>query len=399
MGISTGLLRFCSFEVDLEVRELRRNGRRVKLQDKPLQILIALLERPGRLVSREELHRRLWSEDTFVDFDHNLNNAVEKLRRALSDSAEQPKFIETLPKRGYRFIADVELCTTHDAPHVTEVAPQQKAVIGASTSPTPLPLSRPDQIDPPVLVTPGKSLKRRLGIRLAVVTSFLLALLFIATRFFGSPHIPVSSANSGDPEIKALVIGKNGALDPTAEGFKLHLNGQYETEAMRNPTKPGWDRLKIISNDGAYYYRALSAAEKQFALDHDWTMMCVCALEKGSLSTNIDFGPGLRRFDIELLREGDNYYVALTRAISPELVWEQKVEFAGVGDIDHPHTYELRYDHAAQTATLLIDGRQMASGYRGHTQFLEDRGLIFGSYNYANSNGVGVFRTVGFEAR
>ena len=102
------ILRFASFEVNVEVGEVRRYGHRIKLQDKPFQILVALLERPGALVTREELQQRLWSDDTFVDFDHNLNNAVDKLRKALNDYAERPKFIETLPRRGYRFIGGVQ---------------------------------------------------------------------------------------------------------------------------------------------------------------------------------------------------------------------------------------------------------------------------------------------------
>jgi hypothetical protein len=177
------------------------------------------------------------------------------------------------------------------------------------------------------------------------------------------------------------------------------LHGQYETKVVRNSSKHGFDRLEIISNDQAYYYRSLTAAEKKFALSHDWNLTCVCALEQGQLSTNVDFGPGLRRFDIELLREGDKYYVALTKQISPEMTWDQQVEFPGVGDIDHPHTYELRYDHSVQTAALWIDGQLIASGYRGHTQFLEDRGLMFGSYSYlSNEKGIGVFRVARLEA-
>jgi Tol biopolymer transport system component/DNA-binding winged helix-turn-helix (wHTH) protein len=100
--------RFGVFEVDLREGELRKRGLRVKLQDQPLQLLVMLLERPGEIVSREELQRRLWPADTFVDFDHSLNSAIKKLREALGDQAENPRFIETLHRRGYRFIAPVE---------------------------------------------------------------------------------------------------------------------------------------------------------------------------------------------------------------------------------------------------------------------------------------------------
>jgi TolB-like protein/DNA-binding winged helix-turn-helix (wHTH) protein/Tfp pilus assembly protein PilF len=102
-------LRFGVFEAALEAGELRKHGFRLKLSEQPFQILAMLLERPGEIVSREELRELLWPRDTFVDFDHGLNNAVMKLREVLGDSSEHPRFIETLPRRGYRFIAPVEI--------------------------------------------------------------------------------------------------------------------------------------------------------------------------------------------------------------------------------------------------------------------------------------------------
>jgi TolB-like protein/DNA-binding winged helix-turn-helix (wHTH) protein/Tfp pilus assembly protein PilF len=99
---------FGLFEVDLRSGELYKHGIRLKLQDQPFQVLALLLEHPGDVVSREELRQRLWSADTFVDFDTGLNSAIKKLRDVLSDSAEKPRFIETLPRRGYRWLAPVE---------------------------------------------------------------------------------------------------------------------------------------------------------------------------------------------------------------------------------------------------------------------------------------------------
>src|SRR5262245_16124503 len=98
---------FGSFEVDLESGELRRQGVKIKLQDQPFRLLALLLERAGEVVTREELRDELWPADTFVDFDHSLNTAVRKLREALGDSAETPRFVETLARRGYRFMAPV----------------------------------------------------------------------------------------------------------------------------------------------------------------------------------------------------------------------------------------------------------------------------------------------------
>jgi eukaryotic-like serine/threonine-protein kinase len=105
---SNPVVRFGVFEADLASGELRKGGVKVKLQEQPFQTLALLLERPGEVVTREEIKRRLWPADTFVDFDHGLNKAINRLRDALGDSADEPRFIETLPKRGYRFIAPID---------------------------------------------------------------------------------------------------------------------------------------------------------------------------------------------------------------------------------------------------------------------------------------------------
>ena len=98
-------IRFGLFELDLRSGELLNHGRRVRLQDQPLQILALLLEHPGEVVTREELKRRLWPTETFVDFDQGLNAAMKRLREALGDDADHPVYVETLPRHGYRFIA------------------------------------------------------------------------------------------------------------------------------------------------------------------------------------------------------------------------------------------------------------------------------------------------------
>jgi len=103
--------RFGAFEVHEAVGELRRNGIRVKLHSQPFQILLMLLDRPTELVTREEMRQRLWDEDTFVDFDHGLNTAINKLREALGDLASQPRYIETVSGKGYRFLAPVTVET------------------------------------------------------------------------------------------------------------------------------------------------------------------------------------------------------------------------------------------------------------------------------------------------
>src|SRR5450759_3630491 len=115
-------IRFGVFEVDLHTGELRKQGLRIKLRDQPFQILLLLLAHPGEVVSRDELQKQLWPADTFVGFEGGLNKAVNHLRDALGDSAESPRFIETLPKRGYRFIAPVD--AGHSNGHRLEPTPE-----------------------------------------------------------------------------------------------------------------------------------------------------------------------------------------------------------------------------------------------------------------------------------
>src|ERR1700674_3693793 len=100
-------LRFGVFEVDLQAGELHKSGVRLKLQEQPLQVLIALLRKPGEIVTRDELRKKLWDADTFVDFEHSLGTPINKIGEVLGDAAENPRFIETLPRRGYRFVGQV----------------------------------------------------------------------------------------------------------------------------------------------------------------------------------------------------------------------------------------------------------------------------------------------------
>ena len=108
------LLRFGVFEVDLAAGELRKNGARIRLQEQPFQVLAALLQNAGQVVTRDHLREKIWPADTFVDFDHSVNTAVNKIREALGDSAASPRFVETLARRGYRFIAPVESTAEQD---------------------------------------------------------------------------------------------------------------------------------------------------------------------------------------------------------------------------------------------------------------------------------------------
>ena len=110
------VLRFGAFELDRHAGELRRRGVKLRLSGQPLQLLSILLLSPGRLVSRDEIRRQIWPTDTFVDFDHGLNNAICRIREILADLPQSPRFIETLPRRGYRFIGRVEETASFEPP-------------------------------------------------------------------------------------------------------------------------------------------------------------------------------------------------------------------------------------------------------------------------------------------
>jgi Tol biopolymer transport system component/DNA-binding winged helix-turn-helix (wHTH) protein len=160
------IVRFGNYEVDLRAGELRRGGLKVKLGGQPFDVLVTLLEKPGQVVTREDLHDKLWSQDTFVDFEHGLNKAINKVREALGDDADNPRFIETLPRRGYRFLAPV----MQPAP---EALAEQNP---ADHSPASLPLTK------------ASVLRKRWPLRLAASTAVAIALVSV---FVGSrPHLP-----------------------------------------------------------------------------------------------------------------------------------------------------------------------------------------------------------------
>ena len=131
------MLRFGVYEVDLRTGELRKRGTRLKLQEQPFQVLALMLQRRGDLVTRDELRERLWPADTFVDFDHGLNTCINKLRETLGDSANSPTYIETLPRRGYRFIAPVVIVMETVESDAVPVVPSTTEPLAAASTATP----------------------------------------------------------------------------------------------------------------------------------------------------------------------------------------------------------------------------------------------------------------------
>jgi len=181
-----GRLRFGVFELDLRAGELRKHGLRVRLQEQPFQVLAMLLEHPGEVVTREEVQKTLWPADTFVDFDHGLNKAINKIREALGDSAQSPRFVETVSRRGYRFLAEV---------NVADAAPVRTSEL--ATQPHPAPEAR-DRRD----LASKLAMLRHLLSPLAWKISVFVLLLLIASLASWRLH----SWNRPSPVIRSLAV-------------------------------------------------------------------------------------------------------------------------------------------------------------------------------------------------
>ena len=183
--------RFGVFELDLSAGELRKNGVKLRLQGQPFQVLALLLERPGGVVTREELRQSLWPSDTFVDFDHSLNTAINKVREALGDSASNPRYVETLARRGYRFIGQVQNQVPNEGlgvPPAADAASGGAVANGSGAYPANTPTRAPSPEPYPSLVTlhpdldvpiPRRGITRGLFALIQVMyLAFYLAALF-----------------------------------------------------------------------------------------------------------------------------------------------------------------------------------------------------------------------------
>src|SRR4029077_20197001 len=172
--------KFDEFEADLRAAELRRNGARLKLQLQPFQVLVALLERPKEVVTRDELRQRLWPEDTFVDFDPGLNTAMVKLRDVLGDSASSPRYIETIAKRGYRFLGSPE--TVPDQAPAT--APQPTAELQVQQIKTPAPSAKAPGLSAEPAVESGLPRASRSSARALFILTQIMYLIFYLSALF-----------------------------------------------------------------------------------------------------------------------------------------------------------------------------------------------------------------------
>ncbi len=201
------MVRFGPNDADLVTGELRKRGRRVLLQEQPFQALVLLLERPGQLVTREELQKKLWPDGAFVDFDRGLNKAINRLREVLSDDADQPRYIETLPQRGYRFIGTLE-------------------TVARAESALPAPVA--DPAGPGPLASPQPGRRTILAIIAAVsVAGFLGIRALRSAKNFGGESaafesiavLPLERMNGILTALESLHYTKPSRCHSTARGF------------------------------------------------------------------------------------------------------------------------------------------------------------------------------------
>jgi TolB-like protein/DNA-binding winged helix-turn-helix (wHTH) protein/Flp pilus assembly protein TadD len=230
-GQSRGVIRFGPFQVDLSSGELHKHGTKIRLQEQPFQILTMLLERPGEVVTREELRRKLWPSDTFVDFDVGLNSAVLRLRSALGDSADQPRFVETLPRRGYRFIASVQ----SGAPLLEPTSVSNHSAVAVSTQPA-----------PEIAVAVPQRRRSRLWLTAAALGLVAASLLIFD---FARHQVLFRAGAAARIQSIAVLPLENLSGDPAQEYFADGMTDALTTELARISA------LRVVSRTSAMRYK------------------------------------------------------------------------------------------------------------------------------------------------
>jgi TolB-like protein/DNA-binding winged helix-turn-helix (wHTH) protein/Flp pilus assembly protein TadD len=277
-----GRLRFGVFELDLRAGELRKHGLRVRLQEQPFQVLAMLLDHPGEVVTREELQKKLWPADTFVDFDHGLNKAINKIREALGDSAESPRFVETVSRRGYRFLAEVKLADAAPLADPGLATPPPLAETGDRP-----PIARKLSGPKPLLPSPAS--------RIVSVFGLLLLIASVAIWKFHSSNRPA-------PVIRSLAVlpleslSNDASQDYFADGMTDELIADLGQISA----------LRVISRTSAMVYKHARKPLPQIARE-----LNVDAVVEGTV-----------------LRSGDRVRITaqLIEATSDKHLWSQSYE-------------------------------------------------------------------------
>jgi len=282
-------IRFGVFELDVRSGELRKQGRKIRLEGQPVHILICLLENPGELVTREELHRRLWPADTYVNFEHGLNAAIKRLRRALDDSADNPRFVETLPRRGYRFLAPIEAFKAAEDVSVVNETPPAKPEPASARHPEVTDVV--DRSKKTVLFDRVRWLlaSKRSGLALLLVAGIVTVWML---RSKNSPSLVIRSL--------AVLPLENLSGDPSQDYFSDGMTDELITELGQI------SQLRVISRTSVMTYKGARRPLPEIARD-----LSVDAVVEGTV-----------------LRSGDRVRITaqLIQAPADKHLWAQSYE-------------------------------------------------------------------------
>ena len=333
---SRSVLRFGPFQVDLASGELHKHGVRLRLQEQPFQILVMLLENPGEVVTRDELRNKLWSSDTFVDFDVGLNNAVLRLRNVLGDSAGSPRFIETLPRRGYRFIAHVDgpvPAQLHECTQPPTAGSQQEAVASPASATT--------QVAKPPLEWFRTRRIWTVGLVLAVLLALLAGLNVggLRERVLGRPS---------PPAIRSLAVLplENLSGDEAQEYFADGMTDELITDLASIA------RLRVISRTSTTHYKGTRETIPEIARE-----LNVDAVVEGSVALSANkvriraqlirvspeehlWAESYERDFPDVLALQRDIAKAIANEIKIKLTPEEKVRLANARKVD-PEAYQL----------------------------------------------------------
>jgi len=297
---SVNKFRFAAFELDRQTAELRKSGMKLKLQGQPIAVLSLLLGRPGELVTREELRRHLWPDDTFVDFEHSLNTHIKKLRHVLDDNAETPRYIETLPRRGYRFIAKVEAVSNGNGAHALAVG---EIVQPPAESPSPpfIVTSPPVPLPSRESVPSASPRRRKYAAAVAIVAAVAVAAIYWIYR----PRTPYVTGmhqltQSGRPK---SLMGLHRVVTDGARIYFDEFDGNtwhiaqvsvrggdvsyIDTPLIQHP------RLADISDDGSELLVSSDLGTKESNLPHKQIAFWTVQLPSGEARRLPDLAGGL----------------------------------------------------------------------------------------------------------
>ena len=313
--------RFGVFEVDLRSGELRKQGIKIKLHDQPFQILAMLVEHPGEVVTREQLQQKLWPADTFVDFDRGLNSAVKKLRDALGDSAEIPRYVETLPRRGYRFIGSLSNASSSRGEHALGVPGRVVVEQSAAAS---------EGVVTEVPVVSGVSRRWTLWTTAGVLAGLLVLLARATPVHIRSIAVLPLENLSGDPAQEYFTDGMTDALvTELAQISSLRVISRTSVMRYKGTRKPLPDIAKELSVDGIVEGSVVQSAERVRVN----AQLIEAATDRHLWASMYERSPG----DVVILQS--EVARAIANAIQVQLTPQEEARLTRVQSVD-PQAYE-----------------------------------------------------------